>query len=400
MSPPAINSPEIGQARAIAIRLAAIYGAIFFIIGIQTAYLPAWLLGRGLSETGIAAVLSIPMLVRVATTPLITFAADRYRQQRRTVVILAWGVAGTCGLLLIADGFWPILLTMTVFATFWTAIMPITEALAMRGVRAFGLDYGRMRLWGSLTFIAAGLIGGWVLGQYGTAPIVPMMLAAALALVLAAHITAASDFPEQKNSSSFTQIGMADLGRMLRERAFLLLLIASGLGQATHAVYYVFGTIHWQAVGLPATYIGILWSIGVIAEIALFMMSRAVLAQISPAWLLVVGAAAGVLRWPLTALDPSFGALCVIQVLHGLTFGAVHLGAIHLISDLVGEERAASAQGLHATFAAGVFMAAAIATSGPLYRAYEGGAYTAMALVAAAATLVGLALLRQLQSPD
>ncbi len=391
------------EARAVAFRLAAIYGAIFFIVGIQTAYLPTWLLGRGLDATGIAMVLSLPMLVRVATTPLITFAADRFRRPRQTVVILAWGVLASACVLLQVRGFWPILLTMIVFATFWTAIMPLTEALAMRGVRAYGLDYGRMRLWGSLTFIAAGLLGGWTLGRYGAWPIVPLMIAASAALVLAATVTAISAFPDQQESTNgpataSTGIEWQDVGMLLRTRAFFLLLLVSGLGQATHAVYYAFGTIHWQAIGLPATSIGVLWSIGVIAEIGLFAVSGWVSARVSSAWLLVIGAAAGVLRWPLVALDPPFAMLCLIQVLHGLTFGAVHLGAIHLISQLAGEDRASTAQGLHATFAAGIFMAAAFAASGPLYRAFGGGAYLAMALVAGAAVLLGLALIRELKT--
>lgn len=388
-----------GDALALALRLAAIYGAIFFLVGIQTAYLPAWLLDRGLSETGIAMVLSIPMLVRVATTPAITFAADRFARQRQTVVWLAWGVLATsCGLMLV-EGFWAILIVMIIFATFWTAIMPLTEALAMRGVRAYGLDYGRMRLAGSLTFIVAGLVGGWVLGRYGTGPIVPMMIGAAATLLLASIVTARSHFPEQEPQKGAPPLAWSDIALLLRQKAFCLLLLTSGIGQATHAVFYAFGTIHWQSIGLPAASIGILWSIGVIAEIALFAVSNRVLARISPAWLLVVGTAAGVIRWPLVALDPPFAALCLVQVLHGLTFGAVHLGAIHLISDLAGEARAATAQGLHATFAAGVFMALAIAASGPLYRAFEGGAYNAMAVLAMIATALGYALVQTRKQP-
>ncbi|MGI9406690.1 MAG: MFS transporter [Hyphomicrobiaceae bacterium] len=384
--------------RPIAIRLACIYGAVFFIVGIQTAYLPAWLLTRGVTETGIGMVLSIPMLVRVFTTPLITLAADRFRQQRQTLVLLSWGVLASACALMFASSFAAILLVMIVYATFWTTVMPMTEALAMRGVQAYDLDYGRMRLWGSLTFIAASLAGGWVLGRYGADPIVPMMIAAALALVIAAHVLRATGFPAPMSGGSEKVIGLTQAIGLLRDNRLLLLFLTSGTAQATHAIYYAFGTIHWQATGLAAVSIGILWAIGVIAEIGLFMISARVVARIAPAQLMLIAAAAGLVRWPLTALDPPFAALCLIQVLHGLTFGAAHLGAIHLIGRLAGEDLASTAQGLHATFAMGIFMAAGMAAAGPLYRAFGGNAYLAMAILAGVAALAALALIASLRS--
>jgi len=384
--------------RAIGISISAIYGAFFFLAGIQMAYLPTWLASRGLTETDIALVLSIPMLVRVATTPVITLAADRRRQQPRAIVILAWGVLAASCVLALTESFWAILFTMIVFGTFWTAIMPITEALAMRAVRSHNLDYGRMRLWGSLTFIAAGLVGGWSLGEFGPEPVVLIIVAASAALVLAAHQTAATRIAPAAQAAGMSRIGWRDVQGLLMQRVFILLLITSGLGQATHAVYYAFGTIHWQSIGLPATLIGVLWAIGVFAEIVLFMMAKRVIHRIGAARLLLIGVAAGLLRWPIVALDPAFPLLCLVQVLHGLTFGAVHLGAIQLISDLAGEDRAATAQGLHATFAAGIFMALAIAASGPLYETFAGNAYFAMAGLSAAALVASAALVRCLDS--
>ena len=56
---------------------------------------------------------------------------------------------------------------MLMFAVAWTTIMPLTETVAMSGVKAAGLDYGRMRLWGSLSFIAASFCGGWVVERLG-----------------------------------------------------------------------------------------------------------------------------------------------------------------------------------------------------------------------------------------
>ena len=61
---------------------------------------------------------------------------------------------------------------MLIFAVAWTTIMPLTETVAMGGVRAAGLDYGRMRLWGSLSFIAASFCGGWVVERLGAGGVI------------------------------------------------------------------------------------------------------------------------------------------------------------------------------------------------------------------------------------
>ena len=396
---------NVANARPVAVRLAWVYGTIFFIVGLQTAYLPAWLLARGMTEAGIGIILSIPMLVRVVTTPLITFGADRFQRQRQTMVVLAWGVLASVTALAFAHSFIAILLAMICVATFWTTVMPMTEALTMRGVRALGLEYGHIRLWGSLTFIAASLVGGWVLGRFGAEPVVPMMIAAAVALVLASHVILRAPFPthqDEREAGAAKRIEFRDVVALLTDNRFLFLFVASGVAQATHAVYYAFGTIHWQSIGMPTTLIGVLWAIGVIAEIALFLIAGRVLRWVGSAQLICLGAIAGMVRWGITSFDPSFGVLCGVQVLHGLTFGATHLGAVHLIADLAGDDRAATAQGLHSTFAAGIFMAAAIAASGPLYRSLNGGAYLAMmglSLVAAiAAVLLIVSLKRQPQS--
>jgi MFS transporter, PPP family, 3-phenylpropionic acid transporter len=100
-------------------------------------------------------------------TPIIAFAADRAGDHRKFLIGLSWaGLAGLVALAL-SRGFWPILAWTTVFALAWTTILPLSETVAMSGVKAAGLDYGRMRLWGSLSFIAASFLGGWVVARLG-----------------------------------------------------------------------------------------------------------------------------------------------------------------------------------------------------------------------------------------
>ena len=167
-----------------------------------------------------------------------------------------------------------------------------------------------------------------------------------------------------------------------------------GAIQATHAVYYLFTTLHWQSLGYSGTTIGSLWAVGVIAEIVLFAASKPLLERLSAIHLLLISGLIAVLRWALMATDPSLGLLFPLQCLHAFTFGASHLAAIHYISDNVPEKLGATAQGLYATASAGIFMGLAMISAGPLYQALGASAYLAMAGIGVAGALAALVLLR------
>ena len=266
--------------------------------------------------------------------------------------------------------------------------MPVTEAIAMDGVRRSGHDYGRMRLWGSLTFIAASFAGGVALQSWGAPAALWLMIAAAGSIVVAAYLLPRPVGKGRlREATEMPRIRVKDAVSLVRAPLFLLFLAATGLAQASHAVYYAFGTIHWQSLNISPGVIGLLWAVGVIAEILLFMFSGRVVAALGTVNLIILAALAGIIRWSITAFSPPLWVLFPVQVLHALTFGAAHLGAVHFISQAIPEKTSATAQGLYAACSAGIAMGAAILASGALYEALGGYAYLAMA----ALSLVSLA---------
>jgi len=366
-----------------ATRMSLFYGAIFLLIGFHLPYYPVWLDWRGLNPSEIGIVLSAPLAVRIFVTPALSFAADRIGDRRLMLIVLSWGALFSFLLFTISSGFWSIMAIAILAAMFWTSIMPITEAVAMDGVRRLGHDYGRMRLWGSLTFIAASFGGGVAL-QYWNAPsALWLMILAAVCIVIAAHLLPRPKGKGRlKAATAPPRIRVHDAVSLIRSPMFLLFLVATGLTQSTHGVYYAFGTLHWQSLGISAGVIGFLWAVGVIAEILLFMYSGRMLAAIGPLNFIWLAALAAIIRWTITAFDPPLWALFPVQILHGLTFGATHLGAVHFISEAIPSEMTGTAQGLYAAFAGGIAMGAAILASGPLYQALGGQAYLVMGGVA------------------
>ena len=153
--------PSLSIARlSFAWRLGLLYAALFLVVGCYLPYLPVWLSWRRLGADQIAVLLAAPLFTRILFTPAISFAADRLGDRRKILIGLAWGSLISFLLLWAADGFFTMLLATILLAINWTTIMPLIETVAVSGIRFRALDYGRVRLWGSISFIVASLGAG------------------------------------------------------------------------------------------------------------------------------------------------------------------------------------------------------------------------------------------------
>ncbi len=320
-----IEPDEAARSRSFAIRIAVFYGAIFTVLGVSLPYMPLWLKWRGLSPFEIGLATSLPLFVRIVTTPMIGSVADRWGSVRPVMIIAA--VSGLLSALFLqgAGGLILIVALLAVFQVASMAMMPLAEVVAMQGVRERGLDYGRMRLWGSLAFIAANLLGGAIIAEAGSESVMPVVIGASLLVLAAAWQLPADNRARTRRRA----VPFSHLAVLLHRRGLAAIMFAAGIIQASHAVYYAFSAIHWQALGIDERWFGVLWGTGVISEVALFMYAGHAMARIGAVGMLGLGAGAGVIRWTLMAFDPSFAGLFALQLLHGLTFGATHLGAVH-----------------------------------------------------------------------
>lgn len=381
-------------------RVGVFFGALFLIYGVHLPFLPLWLEWRGLTPGEISILVAAPYFLRVTVSPTAAFAADKHARHRDFIIFLSWISVAMAALLSQLDGFAGMLVAAVALSLSMTTIMPLTEVIAVGGVREHGCDYGRMRLWGSITFILASASAAWLIGRLGVAIVIWLVLLGCL-ITAAAALLLPHDNKPAKTEITGNAEGTEEPGLhagivldLLRTPVFVMFLVACGTAQAAHATYYAFGSIHWTRQGIPAEMIGILWSVGVIAEIALFAVSGAVYRRFSAPVLMVVGAGASILRWSLMALDPGLAVLFLLQVLHALTFGASHLAAIRFISEAVDLRLAGTAQALYATIAMGVAMGGATLLSGTFYSLLAGRTYLLMAALSALGLIAAIAVMR------
>jgi PPP family 3-phenylpropionic acid transporter len=187
----------------------------------------------------------------------------------------------------------------------------------------------------------------------------------------------------------------ASPGPLLRNPVFVLFLLTAAVLQPSHAVLYGFGTLHWRALGHSGEVIGFLWVLGVAGEIALFAFGRRLADRLGAARLLLLSASAGMLRWAVLAEAESLPVIAAAQILHGLTFGCSHLGAMRFILEAVPTSHSATGQTLYSGVAIGLGFGILLALSGPLYDAAGGRAYLAMSVLCALAAAGALLLSRR-----
>ncbi len=391
-----IRDGSAGAGRRFAVPVALFYGALFVVYGTHIPFMPVWLDWRGLSAGEISIVMAAPLFLRVLVTPAVAVAADRDGTHRRYLVLLSWLSLVFVLALAGSATFWPILLFAVLLMISNSTIMPLIETIAMHGMRLNGLDYGRMRLWGSLTFVAASFLGGIAMTSFGAgAGVWLIAIGCALTVVAAHRLPAAGQVAGVAAVGPSVPMWKASEPRVLMaRREFRLFLLTAGLAQAAHATFFTFGTLIWQAEGYSSTWSGALWAIGVFAEVMLFSVSGRAALRFGAAGLIAMGAAASVVRWTAMALAPPLAVLVPLQMLHGVTYGATHIGAMHFIHDAVPRDKAGSAQALYATVSAGVAMGCATLIAGWLYAGSGARAYIAMAVIAALALVVARRLVK------
>ena len=134
---------------------------------------------------------------------------------------------------------------------------------------------------------------------------------------------------------------------------------------------------------------------GVVAEILLFSVSGFFVAPLGPMALLMLAGISGVARWTVLAQTTDMTSLVAVQVLHAITFGAVHLGAMHFVARNAPPGLSATAQGLYAS-ASGLAMGLAMIGAGSLFANFGGKAFFAMAIVSA----IGTGLAAPVMAPE
>ena len=374
------------------VRLGLFYGAIFIGTGASSPYLPVWFAHHGLSGSRIGLILSLPMLARAFTAPLLAVWADSFRLRRTALILMSLAVTVLFALMAAPLGFAWWAVVWFAASSMYSTLSALADVITLRRAKSEGFNFGWPRGIGSAAFIV-GNVGMGAILTHGSPELVLVWMVAAVALTaLAARVLLPPDPVHEEGQHVGLSERMAGLAGLLRDPAFMTAVVAAGLIQSAHAFYYGFSTLTWKQQGIPEALTGVLWATGVATEIGFMWFMEPWRRRVGPRHLLLLGGVAAVVRWTALAASPPLWALFPLQTLHALSYAATFLASLQLVERLSTSRNASAAQALNSALSGGVLSGLATMASGPLFDRFGARGYLLMSAMCIVGVLGALRL--------
>ncbi len=376
----------------LATRVSLVYFAYFFFLGISTPFENSWLTARGFGERA-GLLIGASLIAKTIGQPVLSYLADIMGRRAMLILSAIASAAGTLALVFAHNYF--IVLGLLIFSGFFIGpILALTDALALSDET---LNYGHVRLWGSLGFAVAVVAGGWLIDQLGV-PLVIWLEVAGLAVLLT--ITFALPKRGHQRDEARTDGARAGanklLGKFLVAPLTWLFMLSVATLNASHAYYYSFSVNLWMKYAHFTTFqTSVLWFVGVVAEVMLLWVIGDKVPLNRAKQLLIVASIGGITRWVLMALSPSFLASFPLQCLHACTYAAMHLGAMLVLRRAVPAQIATTVMGIYAALVNGVLIGIVTYNLDPVYALLGAHGYLFMAALSAVGGLGILLFVRQ-----
>ncbi len=328
-------------------RLSAWYFCYFAFVGAFAPYFTLYLQSLGLTAAAIGALMSLMLAMRLLAPNLWGWLADHSGHKVFVIRLSALLSIAGFSIFFFATGFWALFVAMALMSFFWSAALPLVEALTLSYLEGVTEQYGRIRLWGSVGFIAAVLLTGAWLDMAPLATLLWVDLGLLLGIAACAGL-----LPEARAKPVLAH--SVPLLRLVLRRDVLALLIACLFMSAAHGPFYVFYSIHLVAHGYDKSAVGALWSLGVVAEIGVFICMPHLLRAFPSRTILAASFCLAVLRFLLIGWGADqMVAMLIAQIMHGATFGACHAAAVAALNEWFPAGQQARVQALYGSVSFG-----------------------------------------------
>jgi len=313
--------------------------------GIFLPFFPRWLEGRGLHGLAMGAVLAVVPAVGVLAPIAVGALADSLGLRAQLLRVAAIGAAVMLGLLALlaaqqsstasALEMVGYVLLVGLFALARTPLFGIADVVALESLGDDSAAFGRLRLFGSLGFVATAISIGFLIDVDGA-----VAFPAAIGGLYLATFVAASWLPAR--TTALPSTSWAALGEMKRHGAFFTMVALWQLANSAYDSSYSFKV---RDAGLTDRDAGWFWGVGVLAEVLLMAVAPLLLRRATPTTLLVLGVGTSAIRWGLIAFASSFASLFALQLLHAITFALTWMVCNAHLRRLSAFGRIATAQG-------------------------------------------------------
>ncbi|MGE6995615.1 MFS transporter [Pseudomonas sp. NPDC047961] len=328
-------------------RLSGFYFFYFALLGSAAPFLGLYFDHLGYTAERIGELVAISMLMRCLAPNLWGWLGDVTGRRLTIVRIGAVCTLISFSLIFYSKSYAWLALVMALHAFFWHAVLPQFEVITLAHLHEQASRYSQVRLWGSIGFIAA-VVGLGALFEHLSLDIYPVAVLTVMVGIVISSVWVPNAAPAERPEPE----GQGGFFRQLCRPGVLAFFVCVGLMQVSHGPYYTFFTIHLETLGYGRGTIGLLWALGVVAEILIFLVMASLLARFSLRQVLAASFLLAALRWLLLGtLADHLGVLLIAQLMHAATFGSFHAAAIHFVQRSFGHRQQGQGQALYATLA-------------------------------------------------
>lgn len=364
-------------------RLSSFYFFYFAVVGALTPYWGVYLKSLGYSSRDVGIITAIILATRIVAPNFWGWLADRTQQRLR---IIRQGSAIACiffaGVLINQSYPW-LILVISCYTFFWHAVLPQFEVITLSHLGGQYQRYSQIRLWGSLGFIAA-VVGLGLLFDYISVGFLPLAILSFLLLIFFSSLT----FGEAavRKSSAHSEGFL----RLMCKPFMLCFLLGSFLLQFSHGPYYTFYSLYLQENhGYSSTATGLLWALGVLAEVVIFLLMPKLMHRFSVRYLLLMCFLLTALRWCLIGYCAHWlWLLLFAQLLHAVSFGVAHAASIEIVRSQFKGAHQGQGQALYSSFSYGLGGAIGALMGGLLWDQHAHETFLVAAVAAAAAFVI------------
>jgi len=360
--------------------------SLYVAIGALYPYIPIYYRSLGMYLGAIGLLAAIFSAAGMVGSPLWGAAGDRFGRSRVVLLVPASLAAVAFGLLAIANGMWGLALAAAAASFALSGVSPVLDARALETVREDRSRFGRLRVWGSISFIAGALFVGWLTNWAGIRSLFIVLIAAVL-------VTGLIGVGLRSQSSEPTLPRLGGLAAVFRSSVLMRFMAAALVVWAANAAINAFFSVHLVQIGAQRTLVGWAWAIGAAVEVPLMVSYPALSRRLGLERLIVIGAALFVVRAMTVAFvtDPVIATFSM--AIHGAAFALTLIGCIAYVSRHAPSGAAAAAQGVLSALIFGLAMIVGPEIGGELAGRLSLPGMFVIAGIGSAAGVIGLARL-------
>jgi PPP family 3-phenylpropionic acid transporter len=370
-------------------RLSGFYFFYFASLGVLIPYWSLYLKSLGFNSMAIGGMVAILPATKLVAPYIWGWLADHTRRSILIIRVASLLALLSFSLVFVSQQMWWLSFAMLLFSFFWNAILPQFEAMTLNHLGNDAHHYSMIRLWGSLGFIVIVVLIGDLLQDH-SADIIPLVV-----LITFSVISVTSFMVPEKLNTPHTE--HSPIWQVVRQPKVLAFLVVCFLMLCSHGPYYTFYTIYLQEQGYSSHLIGVLWAVGVLAEVTIFLIMHRLLPAFGARKLLIVTLLLTTLRWLFIGFFVSdLSMLFVAQLIHAFSFGVFHSVGISLVHEYFTGSHQGRGQAIYSSTSYGAGVAVGSLVSGLVWDQWGAGV---LYVFAASCTLVALAIVWKFVQP-